>query len=146
MGSPYPKVSALKPAQRAAQSRCNEGADEVPLPRRLADPECEGGARGGGPPGFGEQMGRYRFGIEDRVSPLVELDELGKDLRAEAVGAAADRVQLEPGAFGDHDAALCGPARQPRPAPCAAMSEPNTCSALAARRTAPSGCAQAPRP
>ena len=46
----------------------------------------------GRPPGEAEQLGRDLCLIEDRVTPVVEPDQLGEQLGAQAVGLAHDRV------------------------------------------------------
>jgi len=42
-----------------------------------------------------EQAPGYGARCEDWIAPIVEDDSLGKELRAKAVGIAADRVEAE---------------------------------------------------
>src|SRR5213076_209443 len=84
-------------------------------------------------------LGRHRVGVHDGVAPLVEVNHLGDELRAEPAAVARDRVDAEPLAHRTR------PAEQ-RLRRWRSTSEANTVRALRRNRLAPSGCAHAPRP
>ena len=52
-------------------------------------------------PGQPEQVGRHLGLVEDRIAPVVEADQLGQQLRAQAVGLARDRVDAQPARSSD---------------------------------------------
>src|SRR5438105_12933847 len=95
---------------------------------------------------MGEQMVGDRALVDDRVTPLVAGDSLGKQLGAKSVRLARDRVQAHarahcrpPPSIGTGSTAGFpqlghGPSRW-----CSANSSANTARALNAKRTAPLG-------
>src|SRR5205085_8131667 len=87
-----------------------------------------------------------RLWIDDREAPLVELDSLGEELRAEPVALARDWIH----AHALHQViAGIGRTRRlasQRPRRWSTASRANTSSALVANPAAPSGCRHAPRP
>ena len=78
-------------------------AAPLPLPARQLEGERRAGGHGAA--GLAVQLGRYRTPVHDGVAPLVEPDQLGQQLGADAVPGAVDRVHQEgfrgcPGSLG----------------------------------------------
>src|SRR5580704_8526834 len=89
---------------------------------------------------------RDRTRTDDRVSPVVELDELGDQIGAHTVTIALDAVDGERDAIA-HDAAAAMRATLQRRSSAWSMNSPaKTRSAEASSPAAPSGCRHAPRP
>ena len=74
-------------------------ADRVAGGRRLASrgarQQRELRARVHRPAGVGEQLGRDRPAVDDRVAPVVEDDHLGQQLGAQPVAVARDRIDAQ---------------------------------------------------
>jgi hypothetical protein len=55
----------------------------------------EGRARGGGFPGLGEQSRRDVWVGEQGIAPFIEVDHLGEQFGAQAVGAAVNGIYAQ---------------------------------------------------
>src|SRR4051812_28570647 len=138
------------PHSRAAGTR-----PRCPTACSAAQPQRQPRTGGDGRAGRRDERVRDRLPGHDRVAPLGEFDELGKQSRAESLGGAGDVVDAQPlpcRAAPVHPSpplsSSSGPAAagQGRPARCAARSAGKASTALRTRRVAPFGCAHAPRP
>src|ERR1019366_1645803 len=122
-------------------------------------PQGQGGTGGHRAASVREQIVRNRTWRDDRVSPGVQCDELGKQVGPAPVRVAGDRVDPQQPAHGYRDPGRPGwrspgtgstggrPTRGHGPyRRWFSRSAPNTWSALATRATAPSGKRHAPRP
>src|SRR5581483_11782072 len=121
-------------------------------PRQLGalaalDREREARAHRDGAAGVLGQLGRDRLVADHRVAPLVERDQLRKELRAVAVRVAEDRVDADVLAHRGPPVGSTGARRaaEQRPPRWSSISRSKTRSALSANLSAPSGCAHAPR-
>src|SRR5581483_73267 len=105
------------------------------------EPEREHRAGGDRAPGMRFELRRDGLGSDDRVAPVVEVDPFREELGAETVPVTGDRVDADP----LHRLPRgIGRTRAPslvhrRWMQCASNSVANTSSALATKRTAPSG-------
>jgi hypothetical protein len=59
------------------------------------EPECKGGTLRGGSASVSEQRAGDRLRIDNRETPVVQLDALGKELCAQTVAIAGDRVKAQ---------------------------------------------------
>ena len=129
--------------------------------RGASGPEKFQGQRGAGghrAAGFQVQRGRDRPRVEYGIAPLVEGDELGQKLGADAVPGAVDGIHPQGVGHGHIQSSSVigmpsGSGRngrwfvaEQRPWACRPISGANTVSALRTNRTVPSGWLQAPRP
>src|ERR1700733_14236188 len=101
--------------------------------------ECQGGAGGDRLAHLVLKLGRNLVRVDDRVAPLVQLDQLGYQLSAYAMAGAGDRVHDEFHASPSTGRNGRSVAAEQPPRACRAISVANTTSALPTNRAVPSG-------
>src|ERR1035441_1361695 len=145
-------LRSLAAAADGSTSRHLAEAGSVPALAAVLQPQREPGAQLDGGCGFGAKRGRHVAAGEHRVTPVVERDQLGQQLGAQAASVTGDRIDLQPHATahvpfppGTGSTAAASSALH-HPRACRSVSPRKTCSALATMSAVPSGCRHAPRP